>query len=162
MTLKLPSILALLWVPSMLFAQPPDPAELVKDAIVYWRGKTSYSEVQMTIHRPDWQRTLSMLGWTRGENDSLVRFAAPAKDAGNATLKLGSSMWIFTPKLNKVIKLPFSMMAQSWMGSDFSYNDLAKSDQLLHDYHHQLSGQTLKDGHTIYTVTSIPNENAPL
>jgi hypothetical protein len=116
----------------------------------------------MTIHRPQWQRSLSMTGFTRGREDALIRFTAPAKDAGNATLKVGSSMWIFTPKLNQVIKLPASMMAQSWMGSDFSYNDLSKSDQIIDDYTHRLIATTHADGHTEYTIESIPKSGAPV
>jgi hypothetical protein len=143
-------------------AQQPDPAQVVKDAVDYWRGKSSYTEVDMTIHRPDWERSLSMLGWTQGREDALIRFTAPRKDAGNATLKLGPSMWIFTPKLNRVIKLPASMMAQSWMGSDFSYNDLAKSDQIINEYTHTLVDTQQQDGHTVYTIDSVPKPDAPV
>jgi Outer membrane lipoprotein-sorting protein len=143
-------------------AETPDPIDLVKKAIDYWRGNTSYMAVDMTVHRPEWERSLSMAGWTRGREDTLIRFTAPAKDAGNATLKVGPSMWIFTPKLNQVIKLPASMMAQSWMGSDFSYNDLAKTDQIIDEYSHELIGTTEMNGHTEYTVESIPKPNAPI
>jgi outer membrane lipoprotein-sorting protein len=143
-------------------ADTPDPAELVKAAVDHWRGKTSYTTIAMTVHRPDWERSLGMTGFTRGRADALIRFTAPAKDAGNATLKLGDSMWIFTPKLNQVIKLPASMMAQSWMGSDFSYNDLAKSDQIVDDYTHTLIATTEANGHTQYTIESIPKPDAPI
>jgi hypothetical protein len=71
-------------------------------------------------------------------------------------------MWIFTPKLNQVVKLPVSMMAQSWMGSDFSYNDLAKSDQVIHDYSHVLTATAEIDGHMEYTIESTPKPGAPV
>lgn len=103
-----------------------------------------------------------MTGWTRGREDALIRFTAPPKDAGNATLKLAQAMWIFTPKLNQVIKLPASMMAQSWMGSDFSYNDLAKSDRIIDDYTHELIATDDANGHTEYTVESTPKAGAPV
>ncbi len=119
-------------------AATPDAQQLVKSAMDYWRSKTSYTEVAMSIHRPDWNRTMSMRGWTRGTTDSTIIFTSPRKDAGNATLKLDRTMWMFTPKLNQVIKLPASMMSQSWMGSDFSYNDLAKSDQIINEYTHKI------------------------
>jgi hypothetical protein len=143
-------------------AQTPDPVDLVAQAVDYWRGDTSYMSVEMTVHRPEWERSLGMTGWTRGREDALIRFTAPARDAGNATLKVGPGMWIFTPKLNRVIKLPASMMAQSWMGSDFSYNDLAKSDQIVDDYEHELVATDETDGHTIYTIESIPKPDAPI
>src|SRR5512139_1218938 len=74
-------------------------AEIIKATIDYWRDISSYSVAEMTIHRPDWQRTMTFRVWTRGEKQSLVRVVAPAKDAGNATLLLGNDMWSFTPKI---------------------------------------------------------------
>ncbi|WP_406665828.1 outer membrane lipoprotein-sorting protein [Gallaecimonas sp. GXIMD1310] len=138
----------------------PDPKALIKQTLDNWRGQSSYSLVTMTVHRPDWQRTMTMRSWTRGEDDSLVRFTAPAKDAGNATLKLADDMWIFNPKLNQIIKLPASMMAQSWMGSDFSYNDLAKANDILTQYHHHMVSVRQQDGHTLYTIAALPKADA--
>lgn len=154
-------ILAVLATPTR-GAAADDPAAIVKGAIDYWRDVSSYTVVQMTVHRPDWERTSLMRAWTRGEKDSLVRFVKPARDAGSATLKLGDDMWIFSPKLNRVIKLPFSMMAQSWMGSDFSYNDLSKSDQLIHNFTHRLVKTDTEDGHTVYVIESTPRPDAPV
>lgn len=152
---------ALLLPLSPAFAAPSADA-LIKQAYDNWRAKTSETEITMTVHRPDWERSMQMKGWTRGDNDALVRFTAPAKDAGNATLKLGDDTWVFNPKLNQVIKLPASMMAQSWMGSDFSYNDLAKANDVLTKYTHKLTGTEQKDGHTIYAIEAIPKPGAPV
>jgi outer membrane lipoprotein-sorting protein len=140
----------------------PNPTGLVEKALHQWRGDSSYTEVTMVIHRPDWQRHMEMIAWTQGENDSLVRFTAPRGDAGNATLKLGQALWIYNPKLNQVIKLPFSMMSQNWMGSDFSYNDLSKSNQVVTDYAHALSGVTAVAGHKVYAVVCTPKPGAPV
>ena len=82
-------VLALL--PLTVHAEPT-PAEVVQAAIDNWRGRSSYMEQKMVVHRPDWERETSMVSVTRGEKDALVRFTAPAKDAGNATLKLDQSM----------------------------------------------------------------------
>jgi outer membrane lipoprotein-sorting protein len=139
-----------------------DAATIVRGAIDYWRDTSSFAVVAMTVHRPDWERSSVMRAWTRGEKDSLVRFVEPARDAGSATLKVGDDMWIFSPKLNRVVKLPFSMMAQSWMGSDFSYNDLAKSDQIIHNFTHRLLGTEEQDGHVVYVVESTPLPDAPV
>ena len=69
-------------------------------------------------------------------------------------------MWIYNPKVNQVIKLPPSMMSQSWQGSDFSNNDLAKSDTILEDYTHQLIGTETIDNMTAYVIKSIPKPEA--
>ena len=145
-------------------AQPaqPDPDVLIRKAFDNWRAKSSTSEITMTVHRPDWERSMEMKAWTEGDDDALVRFVAPAKDAGNATLKKGDETWVFNPKLNQVIKLPASMLAQSWMGSDFSYNDLSKANDILVKYTHRLIGSEKADGHTVYTIEAIPKPDAPV
>jgi outer membrane lipoprotein-sorting protein len=116
----------------------------------------------MTVHRPDWERHMDMKAWTRGDADALVRFTGPAKDAGNATLKLGNDTWVYNPKLNQVIKLPASMMSQSWMGSDFSYNDLSKSTDIITDYNHKLTATTQAGGHAVWTIEATPKPGAPV
>jgi len=143
-------------------AQEPDAATLIKAAIEYWRDTSSYSVADMVIHRPDWQRSVTFRVWTRGDKQSLVRVAAPPKDAGNATLLLDNDMWSFTPKVNRVIKIPSSMMNQSWMGSDFSNNDLSKADDLIDQYTHKLLSTQTQDGHKVYVIESIPKETAPV
>lgn len=140
----------------------PDADALLKAAFDNWRANSSSTTITMTVHRPDWERHLTMQAFTRGNDQALVRFTAPRKDAGNATLKLGSQMWIYNPKLNQVIKLPASMVAQPWMGSDFSYNDLAKADDVLTDYSHRIGDSSRSDDHTTYTIEAIPKAGAPV
>ena len=134
--------------------------ELVLSNLELSRGGTSYAEMTMFIKRPSWERKSSLSGWTRGTKDSLIRFTAPAKDAGNAMLKLGEKMWTFNPKLNRSIRLPSSMMGQSWAGSDFSYNDLSRSDKYLTDYRFELVDTRVEGGKKIYTIDAIPNDDA--
>lgn len=140
----------------------PDARSIVKGALDWWRDTSSFAEIAMTVHRPDWERKSVMRSWTRGDKDALVRFVEPVKDAGSATLKLGDDMWIYTPKLSRVVKLPFSMMAQSWMGSDFSYNDLARSDELLVHFDSRILGEEEDEGHKVYVIEALPHANAPV
>lgn len=139
-----------------------DADRIVNDCFNYIRGLASESTVEMTIHRPDWERTMSMRVWTKGEEKSLIRITAPPKDRGNGTLKKGREMWIHNPKVNRVIKLPPSMMSQSWMGSDFSNNDLAKSDTLLTDYDHEIVDNESHEGKKVYIIKSTPKDQAPV
>jgi hypothetical protein len=145
-------------------AVPDEPTafELVAGALDLMRGKSSYAEMEMLVHRPDWERTSKLVSWTRGRKDALIRFTAPAKDAGNATLKQGEKMWTFTPKLNRTIRLPFSLMSQSWAGSDFSYNDLSRTDKLLEFYELSIIDRGENDGHKTYTVEAVPHDDAPV
>jgi outer membrane lipoprotein-sorting protein len=137
-----------------------DAKQLVRAAMDHWRGLTSRSDMTLTIHRPDWERSMTMQGWSRGDKQSLVRVVSPKKDAGNATLLDDNSMWTFSPRVNRVIKIPSSMMSQSWMGSDFSNKDISKSTDIIDQYDHVLDSTENVDGHTVYTVTAIPLEDA--
>ena len=141
-------------------AEDYDPKELIQKAMDHWRGLSSYSEMTMTIHRPDWERSMSMRSWTKGEKTTLVRVTAPKKDAGNGTLTKDNNMWTFAPKVNRIIKVPSSMMSQSWMGSDFSNKDISKSTDIIDQYDHRLLETREQDGHTIYVIESIPHEEA--
>ena len=137
-----------------------DAREIVRDALNHWRGLSSQGEMTMTIHRPDWERSMSMESWTQGEKRSLVRVTAPRKDRGNGTLMDGPNMWTFSPKINRVIKVPSSMMSQSWMGSDFSNKDISRADDIVEQYDHTLLSESEVDGHIAYEIQSIPHEDA--
>ena len=142
------------------FSQALDARDIVRNAIDHWRGVSSVGEMTMTIHRSDWERSMSMKGWTQGNDRSLVRVTAPKKDRGNGTLMLENSMWNYSPKVNRVIKVPSSMMGQSWMGSDFSNKDVTKADDIVDQYTHTLLDTITVDGHKVYVIESIPLEEA--
>ena len=137
-----------------------DAASIVKEALDYWRGQSSYTEAQMNVHRPDFERTMELVAWTKDTDHTLVRFVAPKKDAGSATLTVHDSMWSFSPKTNRIIKIPPSMMSQSWMGSDFSHRDLSKSDSIVRDYDHTLLKTENRSGMKVYIIQSIPKPDA--
>ena len=160
-TIFILTILTLLFSPaSVIHAQ--DAKALVQSAFNHYRGDASRATVEMVIHRPSWQRSVTMDAWTKGTAKSLIRITAPAKDEGNGTLKNGRDMWTYNPKVNRVIKLPPSLMSQAWMGSDFSNNDLAKTDSILNDYTHTISDTLNEDGHKVYVVQSVPKPGAPV
>ena len=151
---------ACLLATSLNLTAQPEARTLIEKAMDHWRGSNSHGTVTMVIQRPDWQRSMSMQSWTRGTKHSLVRVTAPAKDAGNGTLLADNNMWTYTPKINRVIKVPSSMMSQSWMGSDLSNKDISKSTDIIDQYDHSLLEQREEDGHTVYVVQSIPHEDA--
>lgn len=162
-------LLSILWTPTALAAQA-DPTSapqldarlLLAQAIDLTRGETSFVKLSMVVHRPKWERSSTLQSWTRGREDALIRFTAPAKDAGNATLKQGDKMWTYTPRLNRTIRLPYSLMSQSWAGSDFSYTDLSRSDDLLKHYTLSIVDTQQVDGHWQYTIDAVPLEDAPV
>ena len=139
-----------------------DAQDIVESSFNYMRGKSSVATVNMTIHRPNWERHMTIKSWTQGESDCIFRIIAPPKDNGNGTLKKKHEMWMYNPKINRVIKIPPSMMCQAWMGSDFSNNDLSKTDSLINDYTHTLTGTETHDGKKVYLVKSMPKPDAPV
>ena len=147
-------------LPSMALAQ--DPVAILNAAFDNWRAHSSHAVMEMTIKTASGTRNLTMESWTLGDDKALVRFTAPARDAGNATLQDGRRTYVFNPRLNQVIQLPASAMTQSWMGSDFSYDDLAKSETLVDDYTHTLLQTRSSGGHTLYVIQSVPKRGVPI
>jgi outer membrane lipoprotein-sorting protein len=152
----------LLLLPSVGAGEPIDARAIVEESFRYMRGASSEARLSMTIHRPDWARTMTLRVWTRGETESLIRIEGPPRDAGNGTLKKGAEMWMYNPKVDRIIKVPPSMMSRSWMGSDFSNNDLARSDSLIRDYDHVLEGSERRDGTTVHRIRATPRPGAPV
>ena len=103
-----------------------------------YRSDSSHATMEMKIVTENWERTTVMEVWSRGMNDTLIKILSPRKDKGIKTLKLGNQMWNYFPKINKVLKVPPSMMMNSWMGSDFTNDDLVKENTLAEDYHAKL------------------------
>ncbi|WP_238946729.1 outer membrane lipoprotein-sorting protein [Seongchinamella unica] len=154
------AIAAVTLMPALALAQEITPEDIIRNAMDHWRGTTSQGEMTMIIHRPDWERSMSMQVWTQGDKHSLVRVTAPVRDAGNGTLLLDNNMWTYSPKINRVIKVPSSMMNQSWMGSDLSNKDISKSTDIIDQYDHTLLDSREVDGHQAWVIQSIPLEEA--
>jgi outer membrane lipoprotein-sorting protein len=152
----------LLMLPIGAAGEERDATQIVRDAVNHWRGLSSYTEMTMVIHRPDWERSMTMRAWTKGQEQTLVRVVEPKKDRGNGTLTDDNSMWTFSPKVNRVIKVPSSMMGQSWMGSDFSNKDIARADDIIDQYDHSILACEEVDGITVYKIQSIPYEDAAI
>jgi len=116
----------------------PDVETIVKKIDQLYRSETSAAKIEMQIVTPHWERTLAMQVWTKGMHKTFIRLTAPKKERGVATLRIRNEMWNYLPKTNKVMKIPPSMMMGSWMGSDFTNDDLVKESSMLQDYTYQL------------------------
>ena len=134
--------------------------DIIRKAMGHYRGQTSSAQLTMTIHRPDWQREMSTQVWTEGDRQTLVRVTEPPIDAGSGTLLVDGNMWVFTPKIDRVIKITPAMMSEDWMGSDFSNRDVSKDPTLIGGYEHTLMELREHDGHQVYVIESVPREAA--
>ncbi len=139
-----------------------DIKEIIRQADEKFRGSSSQGEMTMIIERPSWSRTVSMKNWTLGNDYSLIYITAPAKEKGQVFLKRKKDMWNWVPNIERMIKIPPSMMMQSWMGSDFTNDDLVRESSLVKDYTHKLIGEEIIDGFECYKAELIPYDDAPV
>ncbi len=148
----------LLLLPLISYSQ--DATEIIKRVDAKMRGNSSASTMTMKIVRPDWTREITMEGWALGTNYSLILIKSPARDAGTAFLKREKEIWNWQPTIDRVVKLPPSMMSQSWMGSDFTNDDLVKESSVVYDYNHFIRGDTTINGYDSWKIEMIPKEDA--
>ena len=152
------SLSFLLFLPFSVFAIDVD--ELIRHIDSLWRGETSHANMTMMVKTQRYQRTMTMEAWSRGNDYSLVSILNPIKDKGIATLKVKENIWNYLPKINRVTKVPSSMMSGSWMGSHFTNDDLVQESTFEDDYTSTITFEGLQKGRLIYELTSIPKENA--
>src|ERR1700722_11622720 len=123
-------------------------------------GLSSVADMTIQIIRPTWSRSMSVKAWTKGEQYSLMIVTAPAKDAGTVFLKRVKEIWNWVPSIERVVKLPPSMMAQSWMGTDLTNDDLVKASSRIDDYTHRIVGDSLIEGRKCWKIKMIPLPHA--
>lgn len=138
----------------------PDVNEIVDKADQKLRGESSKGTMRMTIVRPNWSRTIEMKNWSKGDDYFMVYITKPAKERGQAFLKRDNEMWHWLPSIERMIKLPPSMMMQSWMGSDFTNDDLMKESSIVSDYDKELIGEEEIDGFNCYKIKLTPKPDA--
>ncbi|MCL2566637.1 MAG: outer membrane lipoprotein-sorting protein [Alphaproteobacteria bacterium] len=161
---KITILLISLLISSGVFAAEPvrDGYDIVRQAFSMWRGQQSASSTMtMTITRPDRTESMTLRSYSMGDTKSIAKFVAPAKYKGQAILVIGDSMWTYSPKSRRSIKIASSLKSKPWMGSDMSYDDIAVSLESLSQYTYTVVSGT-KDGVPVYIITAIPFKDAPI
>lgn len=136
--------------------------EIVKKADENMRGKTSVADIDILIIRPGWKRKMNMKAWSKGDDYSMILVKSPAKEKGTAFLKRIKEVWNWVPSIERTIKLPPSMMSQSWMGTDFTNDDLVKEASTVQDYDHKILGKENLNGKETYKIEMIPKPDAAI
>lgn len=139
-----------------------DALEIIKKVDQKMRGNYSYQEMEMKIVRPDWERAVTMKSWTKGTTYALILITSPAKEKGQVFLKRDKEMWNWVPSIERMIKIPPSMMMQSWMGSDFTNDDLVRESSIVIDYEHNYLGEEDINGITCWKLELNPKPEAPV
>jgi len=136
--------------------------EIIRKMDQKMRGNTSIGVATMKIIRPSWSRSIHFKFWSKTRDFDMILITAPARDEGSAFLRRKREIWNWVPRINRVVKLPPSMMSQSWMGSDFKNDDLIKESSVVTDYTHSIVGDSTLQGHACYKIKMVPKPNAPV
>ncbi len=155
---RLRAFICFLAIPVPVLSQ--DATEIIRRADELMRGTSSFAQITMTIVKPEWKRSMTMKAWSLEPDFSLVYVTEPARDKGTVTLKRGNEVWNWLPSVQKVIKIPPSMMLQSWMGSDFTNDDLVRASSIVKDYTHTLLGREQYEKHECYKIQLVPKPEA--
>lgn len=124
------------------------------------RGESSIAQLSMEIQSKHWKRSLEAKAWSKGTDRALILILKPVKETGTATLKAEDNIWNYLPKVERVIKIPSSMMMGSWMGSHFTNDDLVKESQMIRDYTIVTSFEGERDGEAVWEFTLTPHQDA--
>lgn len=150
-------VIALFWCMHVMAETPKD---IVQKADELMRAQSTISELSMTVVKPDWSRTMEMKIWAVEPDYALVLVTSPAKDKGTVTLKREKEVWNWLPAVQRVIKIPPSMMLQPWMGSDFTNDDLVRQSSIVQDYEHSLITAEQHAGYDCYKIQMTPKPDA--
>ena len=134
--------------------------EIIQRADDKMQGKSNTSQISMTIVRPTYTRTIEFKNWSLGRDYFMTIITAPAKDKGQVFMKSKTDLWNFMPTINRMIKLPPSMMSQGWMGSDYTNDDLVKQTSIVNDYDHKILGTEKLNDRDCYIIEMVPHDDA--
>lgn len=137
-------------------AMAQDAVEIVKKADEKAKGNTSISNITIQTIRPTWKREMTVKSWTKGNDFVIILVTAPQKDKGVVFLKREKEVWNWIPSIERNIKLPPSMMSQSWMGTDFTNDDFVKEASIVEDYDHTILGNEIVEERNCYKIQLIP------
>lgn len=151
-------LLFLLLFPVVVNAQSA--ASIIQKADDKMRGNSSTSEMTIKIVRPTWSREMKMKSWSLGTEYSMSIVLAPAKDKGTVFLKRKRELWNWVPSIERTIKMPPSMLAQSWMGSDLTNDDLVKETSNKDDFNSKIVGEETLAGRKCWKIEMKPKPNA--
>ena len=157
-TAKHLTVLLALFFTSQLSAQSA--SEIVQRSEDHLRGKTNQAGLIITTTRPKWTRSMEIQTWAKGTEYAMIIVKSPAREKGTAFLKRKKEVWNWLPNLERTIKLPPSMMSQSWMGTDFTNDDLVKEASAVHDYTHKMIDTVEISGLECYKILLTPKEGA--
>lgn len=144
-------------------SEQPDIAALVERFDRLLNGQSFVGVMTMSIETPSWSRSIKLKVWSRGQDYALIRvLEGGPRDTGMMTLKRGKQLWNWLPQAGRVMKLPSGMLGDSWMGSDFTNDDLLRGNSLIDDFNASLNGIERGEGYSAWHVVLVPKPTAAI
>ena len=137
-----------------------DPEMILNNVDDIYRSNASHGILTLSVKTSNWQRSLTLEQWSKGNDMHLLKVLKPKKEKNLATLRVDKNVWNYMPKVKRVVKIPSSMMSSSWMGSHFTNDDLVKQSRMVIDYDFSITYEGLRDGVDIVEISCIPKKNA--
>jgi hypothetical protein len=137
-----------------------DPEIILNNVDDIYRSNASHGVLTLSVKTSNWQRSLTLEQWSKGNDMHLLKVLKPKKEKDLATLRVDNNVWNYMPKVKRVVKIPSSMMSSSWMGSHFTNDDLVKQSRMVIDYDFSITYEGLRDGVDIVEISCIPKKNA--
>lgn len=145
-----------LWLIGAMLLFASEAEEIIKKVEDNFRGENVYMKMKMVITSERSQRTVEVESWAEGKKKSFMKILYPPRDQGITFLKLDQQLWQYVPKIERIVKIPPSMMLQSWMGSDFTNDDMVKESSISDDY----DAKILKKEGSVVTIALTPKPDA--
>ena len=139
-----------------LFLSADEAQDIIKKLDENMRGVNVTMTMSMKIVSRGHERTMKIRSWSEGTKKSFTKILYPPKERGITFLSLDNQMWQYVPRIERIIKIPPSMMLQNWMGSDITNDDMVKQSSIVEDY----DARILKKEGSIVTLELIPKEDA--
>ena len=137
-----------------------DPEIILNNVDDIYRSNASHGILTLSVKTSNWQRSLTLEQWSKGNDMHLLKVLKPKKEKDLATLRVDKNVWNYMPKVKRVVKIPSSMMSSSWMGSHFTNDDLVKQSRMVIDYDFSITYEGLRDGVDIVEISCVPKKNA--
>ena len=147
------------WLPAAARAGPapqPDVARILERLDDLYRSSSSIARMEIVVTTPRSTRTLRMKAWTRGEDEALIVIEAPPREEGTATLRVRENLWNYLPRIARTIRVPPTMMLGSWMGTDFTNDDLVKESSMHRDFESRIDRRSEAPAGWWITLTVKP------
>lgn len=155
-----PYRILLLFTLPLAFGWAQTAREIVQKSEDLIKGTTCHGTFVMTVVTPEFTRTMEMESWWVANEKALIVIRSPKRETGNKTLKIKNEMWSYLKNTETTIKIPPSMMLQSWNGSDFTNDDLVRESSMIDDYTHRILGEEPIDGQVCWKLELFPKPEA--